>query len=101
MDAVAWFDRNGLRGPQPVKRKQPNELGLYDMSGNVWEWCEDIYGMYSQETLMNPKGATSGNNHVLRGGCWRSNEKLCRVASRTRNDPSACDPDYGFRLAMS
>ncbi len=103
LDAVAWFYRNGLRGPQPVKRKQPNELGLYDMSGNLCEWCQDWYSSdyYANSPSKNPKGPSSGSCRVLRSGSLGSDAKYCRVSSRGYNTPDDWSRYYGFRLALS
>jgi len=96
---VAWYADNSGRQTHPVKGKSPNELGLYDMSGNVWEWCQDRYGSYSSGSQTNPKGAASGSNRVSRGGCWFENAADCRVANRGRPVP---DFPYslGLRLAL-
>ena len=85
-----------------VKMKLPNELGLYDMSGNVWEWCSDWYSnsYYGPSFSINPQGPSSGLGRVLRGGCWTSGAVLCRVTSRTHNDPDTHNDRCGFRLAL-
>ncbi|EHP44942.1 hypothetical protein HMPREF9449_03103 [Odoribacter laneus YIT 12061] len=81
-----------------VGEKQPNELGLYDMSGNVWEWCEDWYGSYSVTSQRDPSGATSGSLRVDRGGCWNSGAMFCRVSNRFSGTPGIRYSDLGFRL---
>ena len=98
---VAWYDGNSGSQTHPVREKQPNELGLYDMSGNVWEWCFDWYGGdYGGGAVIDPQGPQNGSYRVVRGGSWCSNASGCRVASRGGNFPSRRDYFYGFRLAL-
>ncbi|MBR4553537.1 MAG: formylglycine-generating enzyme family protein, partial [Bacteroidaceae bacterium] len=83
-------------------KKRANELGIYDMSGNVWEWCQDWYGetYYEKSSTTDPQGPASGTYRVLRGGSWTSFARYCRVASRGRVSPGYRDCDLGFRLAL-
>jgi formylglycine-generating enzyme required for sulfatase activity len=100
---VAWFDTLISHHTHPVGTKKANELGLYDMSGNVWQWCSDWFDekYYSKSPSNNPKGPETGNgNRVLRGGSWWGPMKDCRVANRDMYPPDSKDDDVGFRLAM-
>jgi formylglycine-generating enzyme required for sulfatase activity len=87
---------------QPVGQKQPNRLGLYDMSGNVQEWCSDwwVHSYYNQRVSNNPVGPAEGVNRVLRGGDYSYYAVICRVTSRYGDDPNRRFRRYGFRLAM-
>jgi formylglycine-generating enzyme required for sulfatase activity len=104
---VAWFGYNGGNTIHPVGTKQPNELGIYDMSGNVWEWVSDRitwsndkYGAYDSASQTNPAGTPSGSLRVKRGGGWFNDEaQYLRVANRAGLKPGDWDIDQGFRLA--
>ena len=97
VDAVAKYGSSS-GGHNNVKSKQPNELGIYDMSGNVWEWCSDWRGDYSSSSQTNPKGPSSGSYRVLRGGSWGDYGDGCRVADRYHYDPSDRSHYFGFRI---
>ena len=98
IDAVAWYKSNSGSATHWVKEKRANELGLYDMSGNVYEWCSDWYGSYSSSEQSNPAGAGSGQRRVLRGGSWYHNAGNCRVSDRNNETPSNRFSDVGFRV---
>ena len=98
---VAWYNDNSGNQTHAVKTKSPNELGLYDMSGNVWEWCQDRYGKYSSGSQSNPQGPSSGSNRMLRGGSWNYNAGSCRVSPRYSSNPDYRNHDNGFRLALT
>ncbi len=99
VDAVAWYDGNSGSSTHPVATKQPNALGLYDMSGNVWEWCRDWYSAgYAGYDTNNPQGPESGSYRVYRGGSWNGDASGCRVSFRTDCTPSYRDNFLGFRV---
>ena len=101
LNDVAWYKDNSGATTHPVMTKHPNELGLYDMSGNVWEWCQDWCGKYSSTPQTNPQGPSSGSFCMNRGGAWLSDAWKCRVS--VRYDDAATDRfNYmGLRLALS
>ncbi len=95
---VAWYENNSPDGTHAVKTKQPNELGIYDMSGNVYEWCSDWFGSYHSYSQTNPTGPSSGSNRALRGGSWSSEAEACRVAYRGYDSPENWGNNGGLRL---
>lgn len=98
IDPVAWYQSNGGRRPHPTGSKKPNALGIYDMSGNVWEYCSDWYGTYEGKSATNPKGPKEGDCHVIRGGSFNSSENQCRTTYRQDDSMISPTPDIGFRL---
>ncbi len=98
--SVAWYSDNSDWKTHPVGQKSANELGIYDMSGNVWEWCSDWYGDYSSGSETNPKGPSSGPHHVLRGGGWGFIAVDCRVSTRFDINSDYRNDFSGFRLVL-
>lgn len=99
LDKVAWYDNNCDSKTHSVSTKNANELGIYDMSGNVWEWCQDRYGSYDMFQHANPIGPKFGSRCVCRGGGWRNGLQGCRVAFRYYNFRGFSDFNLGLRLA--
>ena len=98
---VAWYENNtGYEGTHPVAKLIPNELGIYDMSGNVWEWCQDWFDEYQEGCQINPNGPNSGWGHVVRGGCWRDCAGDCRVSCRWNTENLYCGMAIGLRLVL-
>ena len=98
---VAWYDNNSGNKTHAVGTKQANELGIYDMSGNVYEWCQDWFGKYNSSSQVNPTGANSGSDRVFRGGSWISNAGNCRSSYRDYITLGGRDSYLGLRLVLS
>ena len=101
LDEIGWYDENSGGKTHPVGELKPNGWGLYDMHGNVWEWCQDWYGYYPSRHVTDPLGAASGSSRVCRGGSWNDHASFSRSAQRFDHDPSDCDNEVGFRLARN
>ena len=100
MRSVMWFLDNADSKPHDVKTLWPNELGLYDMSGNVWEWCYDRASEYTTEPQTDPYGAEGGGTRVLRGGSCASRWDACRISNRSYMPAKNIKGTFGFRLAL-
>lgn len=97
---VAWYGENSGEKTHAVKTKMPNELGIYEMTGNVWEWCSDWFAEYQGVSQTNPTGPLSGSYRMRRGCSWFNDARPCRVSYRDYNDPGLRKDNLGFRLAQ-
>jgi formylglycine-generating enzyme required for sulfatase activity len=97
----AWYAENGEENPHPVGQKKPNAWGLYDMHGNIWEWCADWYGEYPKKAVVDPAGPENGTSRVLRGGSFYSPAFFVRSAIRGYCAPSKRALNIGFRAALT
>ncbi len=108
LDELAWYRNNTYKkgesdsdfGTHPVGQKQPNELGLYDMTGNVWEWCGDCYDSEGTSRLLDPDGNPRWHYYAYRGGGWKSPAGYCCVSRRIISPPTNIGESLGFRLAL-
>ena len=99
-DKVSWNLWNSNNTTHDVGTKQPNELGLFDMCGNVWEWCQDYYGAYVEANKENPRGPAKGLARVIRGGCYNDDPNVCTVYVRGKLSPEQRQTHTGFRLSL-
>ena len=97
---AGWYGANSEEKTHPVGQKKPNAWGLYDMHGNVSQWCQDRHGDYPAGNASDPKGPADGSSRILRGGCWAESAKECRCARRSWNGPDIRQPYYGFRVCL-
>ncbi len=102
LDQVGWWRRDGNAGTEAVASRRPNAWGLYDLTGNVWEWCWDVFARYPEGPATDPTGPATGTFRVNRGGSWSETEpRLLRIAARDGNGPDARQSNLGFRIART
>jgi len=101
LDEVAWYENNSDGTTHPVATKKPNELGIYDMSGNLWEWCNDWHGTYLPTEQTDPEGPVEGTHRIMRGGSWTYDQQFCRVSRRSYISNVIRASNCGLRLAMT
>lgn len=100
LQIYAWYEKNSGKKSRPVGRKRPNKWGLYDMTGNLWEWCNDYYkaDYYGEGPEKDPRGPEKTDMRVLRGGCWNSKSDDCKSATRNKENPAYADACFGYDI---
>lgn len=100
LSGYAWFDKNSGGHPRPVGEKQSNPWGLYDICGNLWQWCNDFYAVdyYKKSASKDPRGPNDGKTKVVRGGAWRFNAENCRSGYRYNENPGYADVCFGYDI---
>jgi len=101
LNDIAWLETNSGGTPHPVGQKRPNEWGLYDMLGNVWEWCWDWYAEVSTDTVKDPVGPATGGHRIRRGSSWNNGYAATRAACRRSSEPKYVEDVLGFRVART